>query len=52
MALTGERKNPKRIAREIEIFSIFCLDGPHVGPEAQLEESSFLQQNLLIMMID
>ena len=32
MALTGERKNPNRITREIN----FCLVGPQIGSEAEL----------------
>ena len=33
MALAGERKNPKRIAREIEIFSIFAWLVPTLVPK-------------------
>ena len=33
-------------------FLNFCLVGPRVGPEAELEVSSFPQHNLMIMMID
>ena len=48
MALSRELMNPSQIAREIEIFSYFCLVGPHVGPEVL----SLPLQNLMIMMIN
>ena len=46
------RKDSKQNRSRNRDFLNFCLVGPHVGPEAELEDSSFPPHNMLIMIIN
>ena len=51
MALTRDQGIQAKLLQKSR-FSQILLGGPHIGPKALLEVSSFLQHNLLIIMID